>query len=72
MSCCAFVTGMFSEYLRASRTRTGPRSRLSAFGGSKPSAMLVRTSMNIVAGLMTPFSKPVAYVIGLKAEPDWR
>ena len=54
------MTGMFSEYLRASRTRTGPRSRWSAFGGMKPSAMLVRTSMNIVAGLITPFSKPVA------------
>ncbi len=32
MSCCAFATGMFSEYFSASRTRTGPRSRLSAFG----------------------------------------
>ena len=72
MSCCALLTGMLSEYFSASRTRTGPRSRLSALGGLKPSAMLVRTSMNIVAGLMTPYSKPVAYVIGLKADPDWR
>ncbi len=28
--------------------------------------------MIIVAGLMTPDSKPAAYVIGLKADPDWR
>ncbi len=72
MSCWILLTGTLSEYFSASRTRTGPRSLLSALGGLKPLAMSVRTSMTMVAGLITPDSKPAAYVIGLKADPDCR
>ena len=71
MSCCALATGMLSEYFSASRTRTGPARGCPR---SDPVAVhdLALTSMNIVAGVMTPDSKPAAYVIGLKADPDWR
>ena len=56
----ALIEGMLSENWRAERSRTGPRSRLSAWVGVKPRPKSVVTSMNIVAAVIVRSSMPIA------------
>ena len=56
----ALMAGMFSENCSALRTRTGPRSSLSAWVGVKPRPKSVTTSMNIVLAVMVSSSMPMA------------
>jgi len=55
----ALTDGMFSENWSAFRTRTGPRSVLSASFGEYLPPKSVAESMNIVAAVMVLSSTPV-------------
>ena len=55
----ALMAGMFSENWSALRTRTGPRSSLSAWVGMNPPPKFVVTSMIIVAAVMVLSSMPM-------------
>ena len=55
----ALIAGTFSENCRALRRRTGPRSSLSAWVGTKPLPKFVATSMNIVLAVMVLSSMPM-------------
>ena len=55
----ALIAGMFSENCRALRSRTGPRSSLSAWVGVKPRPKLVTTSMNIELAVNVSSSIPM-------------
>ena len=56
----ALMAGMFRENWSAERSRTGPRSRWSAWVGMKPPPKLVVTSMNIVEAVRVLSSMPIA------------
>ncbi len=56
----ALMAGMLSENWRADRTRTGPRSSLSAWVGVNPPPKLVVTSINIVDAVSVLSSMPIA------------
>ena len=56
----ALMAGMFRENWRALRSRTGPRSSLSAWVGVKPRPKSVTTSMNIVLAVSVSSSIPIA------------
>ena len=72
----ALIAGMLSENWRALRSRTGPRSRPSAWVGyhalAPPGAKLVTTSMNIVDAVIVLSSMPTRYTSGLIDDPGWR
>ena len=55
----ALMAGMLSENWSAERSRTGPRSSLSAWVGMKLPPKLVVTSMNIVAAVKVLSSMPI-------------
>ena len=55
----ALTDGMFSENWRAVRTRTGPRSRLSASAGVYLPPKSVEVSMNIEPAVICLSSMPV-------------
>ena len=56
----ALMAGTLSENWSAERRRTGPRSSLSAWIGTKLPPKFVVTSMNIVAAVSVPSSMPIA------------
>ena len=56
----ALMAGMFSENWSAERSRTGPRSFLSAWVGVKPRPKFVVTSMNMVLAVSVSSSMPMA------------
>ena len=55
----ALIAGMLSENWSAERSRTGPRSSLSAWVGVNPPPKSVVTSMNIVDAVRIPSSMPI-------------
>ena len=55
----ALMAGMLSENWSAERSRTGPRSSLSAWVGMKLPPKLVVTSMNIVDAVSVLSSMPI-------------
>ena len=65
----ALMAGMLSENWSAERSRTGPRSSLSAWVGMKPPPKLVVTSMNIVAAVSVLSSMPISVVDRLDRRP---
>ena len=56
----ALIAGTLSENWSAFRTRTGPRSRLSAWVGVKPRPKSVTTSISIVLAVIVSSSMPTA------------
>ena len=55
----ALIAGMLSENWSAERSRTGPRSRWSAWVGMKPPPKLVVTSISIVEAVSVLSSMPI-------------
>ena len=56
----ALMAGMLSENWSAARSRTGPRSSLSAWVGMNPPPKFVVTSMIIVEAVRVLSSMPIA------------
>ena len=66
------MAGTLSEYWKAFRTSTGPRSSWSASRGVQPFPNWVVMSSRRLPGVSRRVSNALAYTIGFQADPGWR